>query len=225
VTPEFAQTLLLTLRVAALTTVILLLLGIPLAYWIAHTGSRLRSLVETIVSMPLVLPPTVLGFYLLILFNPQGALGGWLDTRLNLHLLFTFEGVILGSILFSLPFMVHPLQSGFAAIPVELREAAATLGISRIRTLLFILLPNMKPSLLAGCVLSFAHTIGEFGVVLMVGGNIPGETRMASIAIYDRVEALDYAQAHGYAFILFAITFVVLLSVYLINRRLGRLKL
>jgi molybdate transport system permease protein len=133
--------------------------------------------------------------------------------------------VILGSILFSLPFMVHPLQSGFAAIPVELREAAATLGISRIRTLLFILLPNMKPSLLAGCVLSFAHTIGEFGVVLMVGGNIPGETRMASIAIYDRVEALDYAQAHGYAFILFAITFVVLLSVYLINRRLGRLKL
>lgn len=223
--PDFLQTMKLTFAVAGITTVILLIIGIPLAYWLAYTKSRARAVVETLVSMPLVLPPTVLGFYLLVSLSPANFLGNWLDAWFGIRLVFSFEGVILGSILFSLPFMIHPLQSGFAAIPANLREAAATLGISRLRTLFVILLPNMKPALLAGSVLSFAHTVGEFGVVLMVGGNIAGETRMASIAIYDRVEALDYATAHQYAFVLFAITFSILLLVYIVNRRFARMEL
>lgn len=223
--PDFIQTMTLTFQVALITTIILLVLGIPLAYWLAYTRSRAKSVVETLVSMPLVLPPTVLGFYLLVFFSPVNPVGGFLDSWFNLRLVFSFEGVIVGSVLFSLPFMIHPLQSAFTAIPANLREAAATLGISRIRTLFTILLPNMKPGILAGCILSFAHTVGEFGVVLMVGGNIPGETRMASIAIYDRVEALDYATAHQYAFVLFAITFAILLIVYVVNRRFARMEL
>ncbi|MBB5022270.1 molybdate ABC transporter permease subunit [Desulfurispira natronophila] len=223
--PDFIQTMTLTFQVALITTIILLVLGIPLAYWLAYTRSRAKSVVETLVSMPLVLPPTVLGFYLLVFFSPVNPVGGFLDSWFNLRLVFSFEGVIVGSVLFSLPFMIHPLQSAFAAIPANLREAAATLGISRLRTLFTILLPNMKPGILAGCILSFAHTVGEFGVVLMVGGNIPGETRMASIAIYDRVEALDYATAHQYAFVLFAITFAILLIVYVVNRRFARMEL
>ncbi|UCZ55899.1 molybdate ABC transporter permease subunit [Desulfurispirillum indicum] len=223
--PDFIQTMTLTFQVALITTIILLVLGIPLAYWLAYTRSRAKSVVETLVSMPLVLPPTVLGFYLLVFFSPVNPVGGFLDTWFNLRLVFSFEGVIVGSVLFSLPFMIHPLQSAFTAIPANLREAAATLGISRNRTLFTILLPNMKPGILAGCILSFAHTVGEFGVVLMVGGNIPGETRMASIAIYDRVEALDYATAHQYAFVLFAITFAILLIVYVVNRRFARMEL
>lgn len=222
---DFSQTMILTFQVATITTVILLVLGIPLSYWLAYTNHRSKAVIETLVSMPLVLPPTVLGFYLLVLFSPVNPVGGWLDSWFNLRLVFSFEGVIVGSVLFSLPFMIHPLQSGFAAIPANLREAAATLRISRIKTLFSILLPNIKPGILAGCVLSFAHTVGEFGVVLMVGGNIPGETRMASIAIYDRVEALDYATAHRYAFVLFAITFVILLIVYIVNRNFARMEL
>ncbi|NUN13556.1 MAG: molybdate ABC transporter permease subunit [Myxococcales bacterium] len=224
-TPEFTETMVLTFKVAAITTGVLLVLGIPLAYWLAYTKRRLRVVVETLVSMPLVLPPTVLGFYLLVSFSPANFLGQWIEEWFDLRLVFTFEGVIVGSILFSMPFMVHPLQSGFSSIPVSLREAAATLGMSRLRTLFVVLLPNMKPALLAGSVLSFAHTVGEFGVVLMVGGNMAGETRMASIAIYDRVEALDYATAHQYAFVLFAITFSILLLVYLVNRRFSRMEL
>ncbi|ADU66579.1 molybdate ABC transporter, inner membrane subunit [Desulfurispirillum indicum S5] len=223
--PDFIQTMTLTFQVALITTIILLVLGIPLAYWLAYTRSRAKSVVETLVSMPLVLPPTVLGFYLLVFFSPVNPVGGFLDSWFNLRLVFSFEGVIVGSVLFSLPFMIHPLQSAFTAIPANLREAAATLGISRNRTLFTILLPNMKPGILAGCILSFAHTVGEFGVVLMVGGNISGETRMASIAIYDRVEALDYATAHQYAFVLFAITFAILLIVYVVNRRFARMEL
>ncbi len=223
--PDFTQTMVLTFQVAGITTMILLVLGIPLSYWLAYTGNRSKAIVETLVSMPLVLPPTVLGFYLLVLFSPVNPVGGFLDTWFNLRLVFSFEGIIVGSVLFSLPFMVHPLQSGFGSIPPNLREAAATLGISRLKTLFTILLPNMKPGILAGCVLSFAHTVGEFGVVLMVGGNIPGVTRMASIAIYDRVEALDYATAHQYAFVLFTITFSILLLVYMVNRRCARMEL
>ncbi|MFO7812354.1 MAG: molybdate ABC transporter permease subunit [Pelovirga sp.] len=223
--PDFTQTMLLTFQVAGITTIILLVLGIPLSYWLAYTSNRAKAVVETLVSMPLVLPPTVLGFYLLVFFSPVNPVGGWLDNWFNLRLVFSFEGIIVGSVLFSLPFMVHPLQSGFGTIPSNLREAAATLGISRLKTLFTILLPNMKPGILAGCVLSFAHTVGEFGVVLMVGGNIPGVTRMASIAIYDRVEALDYATAHQYAFVLFAITFSILLLVYMVNRRFARMEL
>ncbi len=209
--------LILTFRLALITTVLLLIIGIPLAWWLASTKNRIKPVVETFVSMPLVLPPTVLGFYLLIAFSPSNAFGQWLESWLGLRLIFSFEGLVLASILYSLPFMIHPVQSGFASISVTLVEAARVLGKSESTILFRVLLPNMKPSLLTGIVLSFAHTIGEFGVVLMIGGNIPGQTKVASITIYDEVEALNYSAANTYSLILFAVTFVILLSVYLTN--------
>ncbi len=209
----------LTFRLAALTTAILLVIGLPLAAWLARTTSPLRPLAETLVSMPLVLPPSVLGFYLLLAFSPQSWLGRWLIDTFNLKLVFTFEGLVLGSVLFSLPFMVQPLQSALANLPPSLREAAWTLGHSRLQTLLRFELPNIKRALLAGLVLTFAHTVGEFGVVLMIGGNIPGVTKVASIAIYDEVEGLNYAAANLYAGVLFVLSFTIVLTVYLVNRR------
>ncbi|MXR38213.1 molybdate ABC transporter permease subunit [Craterilacuibacter sinensis] len=209
----------LTFRLAGITTLILLLIGVPLAAWLAATQSRFKPVAETLVSMPLVLPPSVLGFYLLLAFSPNSALGGWLLATFDLRLVFTFEGLVLGSVLFSLPFMVHPLQSALSALPHSLSEAAYTLGRSRSNTLFTVLLPNIKGALLAGIVLSFAHTVGEFGVVLMIGGNIPGVTKVASIAIYDEVESLNYAAANLYAGVLFVLSFVILLAVYLFNRR------
>ena len=217
------QPLWLTLKLALIATGILLLVGIPLAYWVAYTRTRLKPLVETLVSMPLVLPPSVLGFYLLLAFSPQHAFGQWLEHWLHLRLAFSFPGLVLGSIIFSLPFMVQPLQSGFQNLPVSLIEASRTLGKSDFFTLFRVLLPNMKSALLTGTVLSFAHAIGEFGVVLMIGGNIPGVTRVASIAIYDEVESLQYGAANFYALVLFAVSFTILLFVYLMNRRWGRL--
>lgn len=215
------QPLLLTFRLAAITTVILLMIGIPLAYWIAHTRTRLKPVVETLVSMPLVLPPSVLGFYLLLAFSPQYAFGQWLEQWLNVRLVFSFEGLVIGSVIFSLPFMVQPIQSGFQNLPASLIEASRTLGKSDIVTLFRVLLPNIKPALLSGAVLSFAHTVGEFGVILMIGGNIPGVTKVASIAIYDEVESLNYAAANFYALVLFAVTFAILLTVYLLNRKMA----
>ncbi len=209
--------LVLTFQLALITTLILVLLGIPLAYWLAYTRHKIKPVIETLVSMPLVLPPTVLGFYLLLAFSPANAFGQWLDQWLGLRLVFSFPGLVVASVLYSLPFMVQPIQAGFANLPGSLAEAAATLGKSRTTTLLKVLLPNIKPALLTGIVLSFAHTIGEFGVVLMIGGNIPGQTRVASIAIYDEVEALNYGVANAYSLVLFAITFCILLTVYLIN--------
>ncbi len=213
-TSEMVGTLLLTLKLASATTLILLAAGIPIAYWIAFSPSRLRPFAETLISMPLVLPPTVLGFYFLIAFNPAGAVGGALASLFDLRLVFSFPGLVVASVVYSLPFMVQPLQSGFRSIPASLAEASATLGKSRFQTLLRVLLPGMKPALLSGIVLSFAHTIGEFGVVLMIGGNIPGVTRVASIAIYDEVEVLHYAAANTYALILIGVTFSILLPVY-----------
>ncbi|MEM1320296.1 MAG: molybdate ABC transporter permease subunit [Bacteroidota bacterium] len=209
--------IILTFQLACVTTLILLLVGIPLAYWLAYTRSRLTPIFETLVSMPLVLPPTVLGFYFLIAFSPANAFGRWLDEWLGLRLVFSFEGLVIASVIYSLPFMVHPIQSGFSNLPASLREAAAVLGKTRLTTLFRVLLPNIKPSLLTGIVLAFAHTIGEFGVVLMIGGNIPGKTKVASIAIYDEVEALNYSLANAYSLFLFAVTFTILFTVYLIN--------
>jgi len=209
--------LILTFQLSTITTILLFILGIPLAYWLAFTSSRTKAVVETLVSMPLVLPPTVLGFYLLLAFSPSNAFGQWLDQWLGLRLVFSFEGLVLASMIYSLPFMVHPIQSGLANLPDSLREAAYVLGKSKRTTLFRVLLPNIKPSLLTGIVLSFAHTIGEFGVVLMIGGNIPGQTKVASIAIYDEVEALNYGAANTYSLLLFAISFIILLLVYLIN--------
>jgi molybdate transport system permease protein len=170
------QPLLLTFRLAAITTLILFALGIPLAYWIAYTRTRFKPVIETLVSMPLVLPPSVLGFYLLLAFSPQNAFGQWLEQWFHVRLVFSFAGLVVGSVIFSLPFMVHPIQAGFQNLPVSLLEASRTLGKSDSFTLFRVLLPNIKPALLSGAVLSFAHTIGEFGVILMIGGNGEGDT-------------------------------------------------
>ena len=211
------QPLILTFQLALVTTAILLVISIPLAFWLASTRSRLKPFIETLVSMPLVLPPTVLGFYFLLAFSPNNAFGTWLNEWLGIRLVFTFGGLVAASVIYSLPFMVHPIQSGLTSIPNSLKEAAYVMGKSKIATLISVLLPNIKPALLTGIVLAFAHTVGEFGVVLMIGGNIPGKTKVASIAIYDQVETLNYSAANFYSVILFIITFVILLSVYLIN--------
>ena len=211
------EPLILTFELALVTTGLLLLLSIPLAYWLAFSRSRVKPVVETLVSMPLVLPPTVLGFYFLVAFSPGNAFGSWLEEWLGLQLVFSFQGLVLASILYSLPFMVHPIQSGFSGLSPSLKEASYVMGKSRLTTLWKVLLPNIRPSLLTGIVLAFAHTVGEFGVVLMIGGNIPGQTKVASIAIYDEVEALNYGAANFYSAVLFAITFCILLLVYLVN--------
>lgn len=211
------QPLILTFKLAFITTIILLVISIPLAYWLSATKSRIKPVIETLVSMPLVLPPTVLGFYLLIAFSPSNGFGAWLDSWLGLRLVFSLEGLVFASLIYSLPFMVHPIQSGFANLPTSLKEASFMLKKSKTSTLFNVLLPNMKPSILSGIVLAFAHTIGEFGVVLMIGGNIPGQTRVASIAIYDEVEAMNYGMANAYSLILFGVTFSILLAVYLVN--------
>lgn len=210
--------LLLTLKLSAVTTIILLVIGIPLAYWLSFSQRSWKFLIEPLVSLPLVLPPTVLGFYILLLFSPQYPLGSFLETHFDVRVVFTFLGLVIGSVLFSLPFMVNPLKAGFENIPRVLIDASETLGKSRRETLLRVILPSMKPSLLTGIIMSFAHTIGEFGVVLMIGGNIPDKTRVASIAIFNEVEALNYANAHVYSMIIVVISFILLTGLYGINR-------
>lgn len=217
---SFFQTMKLTFELAGITTLILLFIGIPLGYFLSQTKSKLKPVIETLVSMPLVLPPSVLGFYLLLAFSPKNSFGSWIDETFDLRLVFSFEGLVIASVIFSLPFMVHPIQSGFSSLSKSLKEASFILGKSKLETLWYVLLPNIKPSLLTGIVISFAHTVGEFGVVLMIGGNIVGETKVASIAIYDEVEALNYDLANQYAFTLFIISFVILLFVYMINKKM-----
>lgn len=209
--------LILTFQLALITTLLLLIISIPLGYWLANTRSRIKPVAETLVSMPLVLPPTVIGFYMLLAFSPSNAFGNWLDQWLGLRLVFSFEGLVLGSLIYSLPFMVHPIQAGFTNLSPALKNASYSMGKSKFTTLVRVLLPNIKPSLITGIILAFAHTIGEFGVVLMIGGNISGQTRVASIAIYDEVESLNYGAANTYSLILFGITFLILMLVYLIN--------
>lgn len=211
------QPLILTVQLATVVTIVLFFISLPLAYWMVNTKSKFKPIIETLVSMPLVLPPTVLGFYFLIAFSPGNAFGAWLNEWLNLKLVFSFLGLVIASIIYSLPFMVHPIQTGLANLPQSLTEASSLMGKSPLTTLRKVLLPNMKASILTGVVLSFAHTVGEFGVVLMIGGNIPGQTKVASIAIYDEVEAMNYSAANAYSLILFTVTFFILLLVYLIN--------
>lgn len=212
----------LTAELALITTAILLVVSLPLCYWLAFTKFKFKSVVEAIVSLPLVLPPSVLGFYLLVAFSPQNAFGEFLDQYFDVRLVFTFEGLIIASVIYSLPFMVHPIQAGLKNLPASLREASFTLGKSKFTTLIKILLPNIKTSILTGIVLTFAHTVGEFGVVLMIGGSIPEETRVASIAIYDEVQAMNYEAANLYAGILFVFTFLILLGVYFINNNFSK---
>ena len=211
--------LILTFKLAIVTTVILVIVGIPLAYWVSFTRSKWKYLIEPLISMPLVLPPTVLGFYILLLFSPRSPLGNFLETFFHIKVVFTFLGVVIGSVLFSLPFMVNPVKAGFQSFSKSLIEASYALGKSRRQTLLRVILPNIKPALLTGIVMAFAHTVGEFGVVLMVGGSIPGETRTASIAIFGEVEALNYAGANFYSGILLLISFVILFTLHTVNRK------
>jgi molybdate transport system permease protein len=213
------QPLWLTLELAALTTALLLLAGFPLAAWLAGSASRFKPVAEAVISLPLVLPPSVLGFYLLLAFSPANGLGRVLDEVFDLRLVFSFPGLVLASMIYSLPFMVQPLQAGLEGVPASLREASYTLGRSRLTTLLRVQLPHIRPALLTGLVLTFAHTIGEFGLVLMIGGNIPGQTRVASIAIYNEVESLHYAAAHTYSLVLLLLSFFILLAVYLVNKK------
>ena len=211
--------LFITLKLALITTLILLLLGTPLAWWLAHTRWRLKFLLEACIALPLVLPPTVLGFYLLIALGPQGPIGGFMQALGGQPLAFTFTGLVIGSVLYSLPFVVQPLQGAFTAIGRRPLEVAATLRASPLDRFFSVAVPLARPGFLTAIVLGFAHTIGEFGVVLMIGGNIPGETQVVSIAIYDHVESLDYANAHWLSGGLLLLSFVMLLSVYAFNRR------
>ncbi len=212
--------LILTFKLAVVTTAILLIIGIPLAYWLSISKSLFKYIVESTVSLPLILPPTVLGFYWFVLLGPKYGLRQWLETYFHLRVAFTFAGLVVGSVIFSLPFMVNPIKSGFQNLPLSLTEASYTLGKSKWETLTQVLIPNIKPSLLTGIVMSFAHTVGEFGVVLMIGGNIPHQTRVVSIAIFSEVEALNYSVANFYSLVLVSLSFAVLLLVYILNKRM-----
>jgi molybdate transport system permease protein len=211
--------LLLSLQLAAVTTVILIVLGTPLAWWLSQTESRLKPAIQATVALPIVLPPTVVGFYLLIVLGPYGAIGRWWVEVTGEALTFSFTGLVIASCIYSLPFAVQPLQSAFDALGNREIEAARTLGASRLDAFLTIAVPLSLPGFLTATILAFAHTLGEFGVVLMVGGNIPGETRVISIAIYDHVESLDYATAHRMSLVLLIFAFAVLLAMFLLNRR------
>lgn len=204
----------LSLQLALVTTLGLLVVGVPLAAWLAQTRWRYKIVLEAVVSLPLVLPPTVLGFYLLLVFSKRSVWGTWLWETLGIELVFSFEGLVLGSMVYSLPFMVQPIQAGLQNLPPALAEASYTLGKSPQETLVRVLLPNIRPALLTGIVLTFAHTIGEFGVVLMIGGTLPGETLVASIAVYEYVETLRYTEAHQYAGLLLGGSFFLLTLTY-----------
>ena len=210
---------LLSLRLAATVSIMLSLIAIPLAYGLAFTKWRGKFLLESVVALPLVLPPTVLGFYALIVLGPRGVIGKLAQSVLGHPLAFTFSGLVLASLVYSLPFAVQPLMNSFESLDRRLLDASALLGANPMRTFLRITLPLSWPGLLTSLILSFAHTLGEFGVVLMVGGNLPGITRTASIDIYDRVQEMDYGGAHAMSLLLLAISFAVLAVVYAVNRR------
>ena len=212
----------LTLELAGLSTILLLILGTPIAWWLARTTAWYKQPIAAIVALPLVLPPTVLGFYLLIMLGPQGPVGQFTDAIGLGTLPFTFEGLVVASVIYSLPFAVQPLQTAFESLGSRPMEVAATLRASPWDRFVTVVLPLARPGFLTAAVLSFAHTIGEFGVILMIGGNIPGETKVLSIAIYDHVEALEYDQAHILAAGMLVFAFIVLLSLYMINGRLDR---
>jgi len=217
--PDLAP-LLLTAKLAGLTTLILLAIGTPIAWWLANTTNKLKPAIEAVVALPIVLPPTVLGFYLLVILSPQGWVGSWWVEVTGQTLTFSFSGLVIASVIYSFPFVVQPIQSAFETVGRDMMEAAYTLGAKPVDAFFSVAVPLAKRGFLTGAVLGFAHTLGEFGVVLMVGGNIPGETRVVSIAIYDHVESLEYTQAHVMSGILLAIAFITILFMYVINSRL-----
>jgi molybdate transport system permease protein len=208
-----------TLKLASISTIVLILIGTPIAWWLSHSHWRYKYFVEAIIALPLILPPTVLGFYLLVSLGPNGPIGGLLSALSGESLAFTFTGLVIGSVVYSMPFVIQPLQNAFSAIGQRPLEVAATLGASPIDRFFSIAIPMAKPGFITATVLGFAHTLGEFGVVLMIGGNIPGSTQVVSISIYDHVEALEYGQAHALSASLLLFSFVLLLIVYGANRR------
>jgi molybdate transport system permease protein len=216
------QTVWLTLRLAALTTVLLLCVAVPLSWWLAFGKARWKVVIEAIATLPLILPPTVLGFYLLVLMGPRTSLGRFFIHLTGHPLAFSFSGLVVGSMIYSLPFAVQPVTTGFSGVAPEILDASRLLGAGSLRTLFRVLLPLTKRSLLAAVVLCFAHTVGEFGVVLMIGGDIPGATRTLSIAIYDQVQDFRYAEANHAAFLLLAITLLALVIVYSIRKQAHR---
>lgn len=221
----FVQTLWITFKLATLTTLILFVAGLPVSYWLASSRFRLKPLVEALISMPIVLPPSVIGYYILVAYSPRHGFGNWLAHAFDIRLAFSFEGILIASVIFGLPFMIQPLHSGLRQLPDSLREASYTLGKSKTRTFFSVLLPNIKPSVITAIALTFAHCIGEFGIVLMVGGNMPGETRVASVAIYDEMQALNFDVANRYAFILFMTSLVLLTVIYSVNRKFDTWKM
>ena len=214
----------LTFQLAIITTVLLVFIGTPIAYWLAHTRARFRPVVEAIVALPIVLPPTVLGFYFLILFNPDSAIGKLWQITTNSSLLFSFSALVIASIFYSLPFVVQPLQNTFNSIGRQPLERAYTLGASPRNAFFSVLIPLSKRGYLTACVLGFAHTLGELGIVMMVGGSIPNETRVVSIAIYELVENMQYGRAHQLSGILLLLSFSILLVVYWVNQRTSQLR-
>lgn len=209
--------ILLSLKLALLTSFVLLVIGLPIAYALSIWKSKAKLVVESLVSLPIILPPTVIGFYLLILFSPENLFGETL-ANFGIHIPFTFSGILIASLVYSFPFMVQPLQKAFEQIPQHYWNISYTLGKSKFETLIKVVLPNMKHAILTGFILTFAHTMGEFGVILMIGGNIPGETKVASLAIYSDLEALDYSAAHFYSIILLTISILIIFMVNLLNK-------
>lgn len=209
----------LSFKLAGLTTVILFFIALPFSWWLSQTRAKVKPLLEALTALPIVLPPSVLGFYILVVLSPHGTLGSFFESLFGVKLVFSFTGLVVASCFYSLPFMVQPLQSGFEALNKHMLEASYLAGKSTLQTLWYIALPNIKPSLLTAIIITFAHTVGEFGVVLMVGGSIPEETKVASVAIYEMVEVMDYSQAHIYSAIMVVMSFMVLLGVYVFNHQ------
>ena len=218
-TPEDITAILLTLKLAAVSTAILLVIGLPLAWWLARTQHRIKPMIETFIALPLILPPTVIGFYLLLAFSPDNWFASHWQQWFGTSLAFSFSGLVIGSVIYSLPFVVQPMQSSYERIPKITLLTAASLGANKVDQFFSILLPMTKRSTIAAASLAFAHTMGEFGVVLMIGGNIPGETQVISMALYDHVESLAYDRAHVLALTLLAMSFFCLLIIYAIDRR------
>ncbi len=210
---------LLSFKLAFTVTIILLVIGIPFAWYLSRTKSKIKPVIEALTALPIVLPPSVLGFYLLVILSTSSPIGKFFWEYFNMKLVFSFEGLVVASCIYSFPFMIQPLQNGFENIDKNIIEASYLSGKGPIMTLFKVILPNMKDSLLTAIIITFAHTVGEFGVVLMVGGSIPGKTEVASVAIYDFVEMMDYEKAHIYSAIMLVISFLVLFAVYFINHK------
>ncbi len=212
----------LSFKLAAITTIILFIISIPLAWWLSQTNSKSKPIVEAITALPIVLPPSVLGFYILVALSQNSPLGVFFEDVFGVKLVFNFTGLVVASCFYSLPFMVQPLQSGFESLNKNMLEASFISGKGLCETIIKVALPNIKPALITAIIITFAHTVGEFGVVLMVGGSIPGETKVASVAIYEMVEIMDYTMAHIYSAIMVAISFLVLVSVYMTNGKINK---